>query len=793
MRFGSLRFSNVVFCCLLGIVFTPAVYSQVDSQLSIQPSPHHQDAGAYEISEINIVGNRSISNAEILSAIRSRVGMLFNSATAAEDARRVAELPDVQYAYYNSVIADAKMSLTFVVLEKNVIRSVRFVGNHGLKADTLRSKLDFKAGDRLDPVSGQIGVLKLKEFYEKKGYAFVEVTLDEEKSRYGELVYSIDEGPRVRIRRIRFKGNKAISKGRLKKAVKLKTRKFFIWPSYYRKEIVTNGVVRLQKLYQKRGFLNSSVAIEEVFSENRNSVDVTFTIDEGVIYTIEEIIVSGNKHFSKGRVKAELKIGQGDVFNKLRAQADLNRLIKLYRENGFIHSNVRMERKFVSDATVAVEFNIAEGERFRIGRINITGNQNVRDKVVRRVLDEYDFQPGLWYNAYIARGDGRGQLEKIVQRSVLTEQNGAVITPVGQEPNQRDAQVSIVEGRTGMVILGAGVATDSGVIGQLVFNQMNFDIGDWPESFEQFITGKAFRGAGQSLRIALEPGTEVSQYSVSFTEPYFQDRPVSLDVVGSSYKRGRESYYEGRTKGYVGFERRYRDRWRRSLGIRVENVKVDGIDSDAPQEIIDVQGDNALTGVRLGFGRDNTDSKFNPARGDDFEVGYEQVAGEHDFGVLSGTYRKFWTLYEDFDERKTILAAKVHAATTLGDAPPFEKFYAGGMASIRGFDYRGVSTRGLQTNVPVPQQNDPIGSDWIFLANAEVTVPLIGENFAALLFVDSGTIDSGCYRVSAGTGIQILIPQWFGPVPMRFGVATPLLKDDSDETEFFTFSIGRLF
>jgi outer membrane protein insertion porin family len=129
----------------------------------------------------------------------------------------------------------------------------------------------------------------------------------------------------------------------------------------------------------------------------------------------------------------------------------------------------------------------------------------------------------------------------------------------------------------------------------------------------------------------------------------------------------------------------------------------------------------------------------------------------------------------------------------LGNAPTFEKFYAGGIHSIRGFKYRGVSPRGLQTNVPNPVLKDPIGSDWLFLANTELIAPLVGESLSGLLFIDSGTVDYGTYRASIGAGIQLLIPQWFGPVPMSIGLATPLAKDDLDETESFFFSMGRLF
>ncbi len=134
----------------------------------------------------------------------------------------------------------------------------------------------------------------------------------------------------------------------------------------------------------------------------------------------------------------------------------------------------------------------------------------------------------------------------------------------------------------------------------------------------------------------------------------------------------------------------------------MENVKIKNVDHDAPIEIKDVAGNNLLTGVRLGVGRDLTDNRFNPTNGQNFDVSYEQVTGDHTFGIASGTYRRYFTLYEDLAERKTVLATKLLAATVVGDAPPFEKFYAGGTGTygIRGFQYRGVSTRGLQTNVP---------------------------------------------------------------------------------------------
>ena len=745
------------------------------------------------IEGIRTAGNRSISTGQILSRVRSRVGQLFERATAAEDARRIAELAGVDYAYYNTEVVDNRIQLTFVVVERNIVRSIVFVGNRRYKAKRLRGKLGQRQGDYLDPLLAEAAVRTLTEFYRSRGFAFIEVALDKKELDEGRLIYTISEGPRVRVGSVSISGNNTIKAGALKKAVKTKTTKWFIRPANYVEERVAEDVARLQDIYMDRGFLDADIASRWEFTEDRGKVHITFVVEEGPVYTIEEVVIAGNEHFDGGRLQAELKSELGQVYSERKANSDVKRLLVLYRENGFIDVNVKQSMKFVSEGSVEIKFQMSEGERFRIGRVDITGNEQTQDKVIRRVLDEYDFQPGRWYNADVARGDGSGELERKIRRMALLE--AATVTPGappgGEVSGRKDAQVSVIEGKTGMVMLGAGVASDSGIIGQFIFEQRNFDIKDWPESFSEFITGQAFKGAGQDLRIALQPGTEVSEYSVSFSEPYFRDKPMSLDVVGSSYERDRESYDEQRAKGYVGFERRYKDRWRRSIGFRFENVDVADIESSAPKEITDVKGDNVLAGVRIGIGRDLTDDRFNPSRGYSFNVSYEQAGGDHTFGLLSGTHRRYKVVYEDLAGRRTILATKLHAATVLGDAPPFEKFYAGGQGSIRGFDYRGVSTRGI--NPDTGKLDDPIGSDWVFLAGAEVTVPLVSESFAALFFVDSGAIDSGSCRVAVGMGIQILIPQWFGPVPMRFELASPVMKDDNDDVQVFSFSVGRLF
>jgi outer membrane protein assembly complex protein YaeT len=762
----------------------------------IAPRGSEASAQAGTIGSVRTVGNRSIETDKILSCVRSRTGQVFDEKLASEDAKRIAGLEGVEYAYYSTEIVEGAVQLTFVVAERPVVRSIVFKGNKKVRAGTLRTKLGFKKGERLEVVVAEAGRTDLVELYRKKGFAFAEVRLDDEKLRSGEVVYTIEEGPRVKITAVRFKGNDSIKNGDLRKVIKTEARKFVFWPSYYTEEGIEKDVLKLQKVYYEKGFLDSRVRSLKKLSEDKKKIRITFVISEGMVYTVEGVDIEGNEHFSDQELFAQLKSSKGAVYSEKQSLSDVKQLLKVYREAGYIDVKAEHRVRYGEKGTVFVTFEVTEGHRFRIGRIMITGNDQTKDKTIRQVLEEYKFSPGNWYNADIARGDGTGYLEKLVGRTVMTEApHSSYIKHSGTQPEQRDAQVSVTEGKSGMVMLGAGVASDSGVIGQLVFEQQNFDISDKPRSFGEFITGRAFKGAGQNLRVSLSPGTQVSEYMVSFSEPYFQNKPTTLELVGSSWERWRESYDEKRLKGFVGFEDRLEKSWRRSTGFRAENVEVVNLDSDAPQEVIDDKGNNFIGAVRFGVGKDLRDDRFNPTSGYMSDAGYEQAAGDHTFGILSGTYRRYETLAQDLAERKTVLAAKLHAATVLGDAPVFEKFYAGGSGfyGIRGFDYRGVSTRGLQTNVAMPERKDPIGSDWIFLANAEVTVPLAGDSLSWLLFVDSGAIDTGPYRIGAGVGIQILIPQWFGPVPMRFELAAPIKKDDNDDTQVFSFSVGRLF
>lgn len=786
------KFSRTLFFCLLSSVFCllSSVYAEVP-QLTI--------------SDVKVVGNRTLTDVRVLEKVRSRPGQVFSAGIAEEDSKRVAELSGVDYSYYSTKVIADQIELTFVVVERNIVRAIIFVGNKKYKSGQLVNKLSFKLGDFLDPLQARGGVEALSDFYKSKGYPHTKIELDADKLSEGRVIYRIEEASRVKITDIKFVGNEALKDSQLKKVVKTKKKKFLVFTKYYVEDEVTKDVINLLNTYYERGFLDSKIEPELNFNEDKSGLALTFNISEGRAYSVDDITIAGNTQFDEAELREKLRLEIDKVYNKRKADYDVKGLTTAYRQTGYVEAEVEKEKKFVAEDRVKVEYKIEPGSRFKIGQINITGNKETKDRVIRRVLDEYDFKPGQWYNADITKGNGEGMLEKYLQRMVVAE--SAIIKPSGNDPNIRDAQVNITEGQTGMIMLGAGVGSDSGVIGQLIFEQRNFDFRDKPKSLWEFFTGKAYKGAGQTFRIAIEPGTELSRYSMSFTEPYFRDKPTSMNLLASNYERGRESYDEERLKGLIGFEKRYKSGWRRSIAVRAENVDIVGTEPDTPLDVLRDKGGNSIFGLRLGFGKDKRDDRFNPSTGYSFNVGYEQVAGDHTFGIVDVVYRYYKTLNEDLVGNKTILALKLLGASTVGNAPVFEKFYAGGSGTygIRGFEYRGISPRGkyvgtIPNPVPPPatipailQGDDPVGSDWIGIANAEVTIPLGNETFALLLFVDSGIVETGGVRAAAGTGIQIMIPQWFGPVPMRFEIAAPLMSNGDDDTQAFSFSVGRLF
>ncbi|MCK4602641.1 MAG: outer membrane protein assembly factor, partial [Phycisphaerae bacterium] len=248
-------------------------------------------------------------------------------------------------------------------------------------------------------------------------------------------------------------------------------------------------------------------------------------------------------------------------------------------------------------------------------------------------------------------------------------------------------------------------------------------------------------------------------------------------------------YDETRYGGVVSFGHRFKNRWYGELAARIEGVDISSLDSSAPPEVRSDKGTHAIVGLKGTLVRDRTDSRWLPSTGDRFRLGYEQVTGDFDFGRATGEYRIYRTLYVDALDRKHIVSGRAATGYIFGDAPVFERFYGGGIGSVRGFEYRGISPRSSGTD----QQ---IGGEFNFLAGAEYEFPLVGDQLRGVVFMDTGTVEEDfgvtAYRASVGVGVRWVVPL-LGPVPMSFNLAFPISKSGDDDTQVFSFSIGVTF
>jgi outer membrane protein assembly factor BamA len=350
----------------------------------------------------------------------------------------------------------------------------------------------------------------------------------------------------------------------------------------------------------------------------------------------------------------------------------------------------------------------------------------------------------------------------------------------------KDVLVQVQEMPTGRLIFGIGVNSDAGLTGSIVLNEQNFDICNWPTSFDDILNGRAFRGAGQELRLEAVPGTTVQRYSATFREPYLFDSQFGL--TASVYYRDQyySEYEDSRLGTRVTLSRRLNQYWSVSAGVGVEQVGIHDVPIYEPQPFQDIEGDHFLASVRGGLTRDARDNYLRPTEGSLSELQVEQFFGDYNFPRITLDLNKYFTVYQRPDNSgRHVLALRSEVGWAGTETPIFERFYAGGFRSMRGFEFRGVgpTDEGFFT-----------GGDFEWLNSIEYQIPILAnDHLYAVAFVDSGTVENRIeikdYRVSAGVGLRIVVPM-MGPVPIALDLGFPIVKGPYDKEQVFSFWVG---
>lgn len=686
-------------------------------------------------------------------------------------------------ARYDILPEEDGVRIRFDLTERTFVSAIRFQGNSRFSDNRLRREVPVQVDQAVDPFSARDGQEAILRLYREEGFADASVEFDREQlQRTGELVYVIEEGPRTRIRRIEFEGNTAFSDRVLRRQIQTKKAFWILRTGAFDEDVVDGDVAALQTYYRDRGWLDARVSYRREPVEN--GIRLVFTIVEGTRYVIEGLTLTGNTVFSTEELMALIESREGQFVNRPRLDDDAQAIRRRYGEIGHIYTEVRVIRVFSEQpGAVRVTFQIEEGDAYRVGEVVVRGNSRTKDKVVRRELNLCP--PDDLWNMTEVRDAERSLVDSRIFRS-------ARVLPVGDEPGVRDAVIDVVEAdRLGDFIFGAGITSNSGVVGQIVLDLQNFDLFDTPRSLSELFRFRAFSGAGQRLRLELRPGTETSRFRVDFTEPYLFDRPIRFDYGAYLFTRDREAYAETRVGTTVSFGRRFERGWFRNwtgeVTFRVEEIEVDSVDLFAGDQIHDDEGQSFLTSVRYTMVRDRTDNRFVPTVGDRLRLSYEQVGalgGDHVFGEIRSRYSRYFTVATDAEERKSVLELWGEGGYQIGDAPVYERLYAGGIGSIRGFEFRGIGPRdGFDdTNV---------GADYLILLGGEYSFPVYGKNLRGHVFLDSGTAGSG-YRAAVGAGVRFTIDV-LGPIPLEFNLAAPVLRDSEDEEQILSFVIGGIF
>lgn len=707
---------------------------------------------------------------------------------------------------------DGSVVVVFTLDPQPLIFVVQPVGNRALSDQQISALTEVLVLNPVDPVQIQNVSRDIERAYALEGYTEAQVTADlSEIEETGQLFLRVREGSRLRVTGVRFEGNAVFSDRQLRSQVDLATYKPVFERGRFDEAQAEADVQALLQFYRDRGYIDVRAGWQRIDAPNNREVIVVYHVSEGERYTVRDIIVEYADEgvvdgfvprLSPEQVRGLMSIKTGDVYNASLIQRGVDDIYAALTRMGYTTSVVQTED--LTDAQenlVDLRVMIRQGPASRVGLINVIGNQITQIRVVMRYIElEPDTPADIHERVQVEGSAGQRTREQLEQTRFFGPLARPDIRVVLQDPigpsNHRDILISLEEARTANFQIGAALSSDSGVIGQLSISETNFDITDWPESFDEFIGRRAFRGGGQRASISLQPGTISERYQVSFGEPQLLESNYSLDT--SAYYRSFDfdDFDEARVGGTLALGRAFGSQWRAGLSTRFEQVRISDIQPDRPVDLFDSSGTSLIDVLGLTLSRSSFDHPFLPTRGSALRLSAERaglLTDDWDFTRLRGSGIVYVPIQEDFLGRATVanFSGRVgYIPESPGDVPIFERLNAGG-ANFRGFGVRGIGPVGVRNDTGLPG-DDQVGGTWELFASAEVQQPIINENFRFVLFTDMGTITNSPgfdqWRITAGFGLRLTVPA-LTPVPLAFDFGFPVLKEPTDDTRIFTFTV----
>lgn len=751
---------------------------------------------AIPIKNIVVEGNSLSSDRLILKNIRTRVGDEYQPFIVNEDIKRLYELKKFKKVEMIEKVIDEEIFITILIEEKPIILLRTFEGLVKVKESDFEDEIRSTISDRFDAATVKADAKRIEKVYRDKGYLFAKVDyelldIENDKDKV-ELKFIISENAQVKIGGINFQGNDHMPKKRLLKVMEIKVDRF-LSKGVYDAETYALDLNKIQEYYHSLGYLDAKVNPGKSFySENKAWLYLNVTIDEGRLYIIDSIDFEGCDKLSEEGIYEKLnqKVGMPYLkYTNLQLESEIQ---KLYGEIGRVFTRVRIN-SFMDERTshVRLKVNIEEGEEVYLENVRIEGNDKTREVVIRR---ELEFYPLERINTKLIDESKRN-----LRNLNFFENIDIDILPT-EEADKAEILVRVTEKETGSINFAVGFSSVESIFGQVKYIQRNFDYRDRKHGTKGFFTGESYIGDGQNLSVTLNTGSETRRFSIDFNEPWVFNRKIRFGFgLYSTESSIADEYDEAQEGFYLRLGREFIKDLEGFITYGLRNHTISDVETTAPTAIQIEEGTRLVSSLKNDWIYDKLDNRFFPTTGymlsPSLTVAGGVVGGSQDFYKVEFEAKTYKTIF-DFDENnKHILSArmKLGHVSEYGDSDRvaiFERFFAGGMGSVRGFDNRSLS----------PKQNgDEIGGNFLSVANIEYSVPINEEALRAVFFYDMGnafaeTSDFSFddLRSSLGIGFRLMIPA-FGPTPLALDFAKPIRKQDGDETETFSFNFGSFF
>ena len=674
-------------------------------------------------------------------------------------------------------------TLVVEVEERPSIATITIEGNDNMGSDDLLTALEGiglaegKIFDRslLDRIE-----LDLQRQYFALGYYGVDVessVVDTEKNSV-DINIQVQEGDVAQIRNINIVGNTVFEESVLLDQFELSALAEFSSSDQYSRPKLGADIEVLRSYYLDRGYINFDVINTHVsITADRSSVFITIDIHEGEQHAISGVKLAGDLIIPEDEMLELIGISVGEIFSRKELNQAIRTITDRLGQDGYAFANVNAAPAVDKESkTVGLTFFVDPGNRTYVRRINISGNEKTEGEVIRRELRQME---AAWLDpAKVERSRIR------IQR--LRFLGGVNIeTPrVAGTNDQVDVNVSVTEQPSGSLMVGLGYTDGAGMVLNASVSQENF--------------------MGTGKRVSAEVNTSKSNtvYSFSHTNPYY-----TLDGVSRSLR----AYYRETDTSQISSLGAYTtDTWGTSvvygiplteydtltLGLEYEHILIKTHASTPTfyQDYLDSNGDEfGLVKAVLGWSHDTRNRTVFPTRGFKQSINADLVSPNSEL-----TFYKWYSSTRWYSPISHFFTLSLNAEVSYGDAygdttdlPFFEKFYAGGARSVRGY---GASSLGPQENF------DAIGGNFRTVANAEIVFPPPfapeSSSVRMSLFFDTGNVfaKSGDYESSElrdSAGISLL---WLSPLgPLSFSLAEPLNERAEDETEKFQFTLGTFF